>query len=122
MNYGPVIFLVAFFAIATSWFGLVLTPHVQLGQMQTTNTVPEKATYPVARAGFAQEGLDVYRANGCAYCHSQQARQDGTVCDVAITEVGTNQAAAIKALLQIKAAATEGEAQQILGSVPKKVR
>jgi cbb3-type cytochrome oxidase cytochrome c subunit len=122
MNYGPVIFLFAFFAVATSWFGMVLTPYVQLGQMQTTNTVPDKATYPLARAGFAREGLEVYRANGCAYCHSQQQRQTGVICDIGVTEAGTNQAEAIQALLKIKAAITEAEAQQILTSLPRKVR
>src|ERR1051325_2963593 len=98
MNYGPIIFLTAFLAVAASWFGLVLTPHVQLGQMQPTNSVPDQTLYPVSRPGFARDGLDVYRANGCAYCHSQQAQQIGTVFDIAITEAGTNQAAAIQAL------------------------
>src|SRR5436305_9687480 len=108
MNYGPIMFLSAFLAIAASWFGLVLTPHVQLGQMQPTNSVPDNAPYPVSRPGFAREGLDVYRANGCAYCHSQQAQQSGTVCDIAMMEPGTNEAAAVQALVKVGAATTEG--------------
>jgi len=119
MNYGPIIFLSAFLAIAASWFGLVLTPNVQLGQMQPTNSVPDNALYPVSRPGFAREGLDVYRANGCAYCHSQQAQQVGTVFDIAVTEAGTNDPAAIQALVQTRAAKTEGEAKQILGPSQK---
>jgi cbb3-type cytochrome oxidase cytochrome c subunit len=122
MNYGPLIFLSAFLAASLSWFGLVLTPHVQLGKMQTTNSVPDNTPYPVSRPGFAREGLDVYRANGCAYCHSQQAQQRGTVCDIAVTDAGTNEAAAIQALVRIGAAVTEGEAKGLLTALPKRVR
>jgi cytochrome c oxidase cbb3-type subunit 2 len=122
VNYGPIIFLSAFLAIAASWFGLVLTPNVQLGHMQPTNSVPDNSPYPVSRPGFAREGLDVYRANGCAYCHSQQAQQVGTVFDIAVTEAGTNEAAAVQALVKVGAAKTDGEAKQLLGQLPKKVR
>ena len=63
MNYGPLLFLGAFFALAGSWFGFVLTPQFQLGQLQQTNTVPAGVPYPVARPGLAHQGLEVYRAN-----------------------------------------------------------
>ena len=62
----------------------------------------------MARPGLAQQGLDVYRANGCAYCHSQQVGQNGTFLEVALTEVGTNQPAVIDALLKLTKA-TEGQ-------------
>ena len=125
MNHGPIIFLAAFLALATSWFGLVLTPHAQLGRMQSTNNIIDKATYPLSRPGFAREGLDVYRANGCAYCHSQQARQSGIECEIAITDGGTNQAAAIQALLRLKAVSTAAEAERLLvnaSNAPPRVR
>src|SRR5215475_9756456 len=102
MNYGPLIFLAAFFALAGSWFGFVLTPQMQVGQLQQTNTVPDGVLYPVQRPGLAREGLDVYRANGCNACHSQQVRHSGTVCDVLLTEVGTNEAAVVKAIAAVK--------------------
>jgi cytochrome c oxidase cbb3-type subunit II len=121
MNYGPLVFLAAFFALAGSWFGFVLTPQVQLGQLQQTNTVPTGATYPVARPGLAHEGLEVYRANGCASCHSQQVGQTGTTCDVVLTEAGTNAAALIQALLQVKPGWPEAEAKTFLGGLPKTV-
>ena len=80
MNYGPLVFLAAFFALASSWCGFVLTPQLQIGRLQQTNTVSGAAvTYPVARPGLARQGLEVYRANGCAYCHSQQVGQTGTL-------------------------------------------
>jgi hypothetical protein len=86
--------------------------------MQPTNNITDNATYPVSRPGQARQGLDVYRANGCAYCHSQQIRQSGTVCDVIVSEASTNQASAVQALLLTKAAATEAEAQYLLAKLP----
>ena len=87
MNHGPLIFLAAFFALAGSWFSFVLTPQTQVGRLDQTNTVPAGLTYPVARPGLAREGIEVYRANGCAYCHSQQVGQTGITCDVLLTAI-----------------------------------
>jgi cbb3-type cytochrome oxidase cytochrome c subunit len=50
---------------------------------------------------LAGQGLEVYRANGCAYCHSQQVGQTGTHMEIALTDAGTNQAATIAALLKL---------------------
>ncbi len=147
MNYGPLIFLAAFFALASSWFGLVLTPQLQVGQLQQTNTLSGGATYPVARSGLAQQGLQVYRANGCATCHSQQLRQSGTLCDVVLSEAGDNQRDVIAALMALKCGTvateterrmaagagsatppppiqtwSEAEAKQMLASLPQPVR
>jgi cbb3-type cytochrome oxidase cytochrome c subunit len=121
MNHGPLIFLAAFFALAGSWFSFVLTPQVQVGRLDQTNTVPAGATYPVSRPGLAREGLDVYRANGCAYCHSQQVGQTGVTCDVLLTAVGTNQPALLTALLKVKPALTDAEARRFLAELPKPV-
>ena len=102
MNYGPLVFLAAFFALASSWCGFVLTPQLQVGRLQQTNTVGgASAIYPVARPGLAQQGAEVYRANGCAYCHSQQVGQTGTVLEIALTDAGTNQAATVAALVKL---------------------
>jgi cbb3-type cytochrome oxidase cytochrome c subunit len=107
MNYGPLVFLAAFFALASSWCGFVLSPQLQIGRLQQTNTLAGGAvTYPVTRPGLAQQGLEVYRANGCAYCHSQQVGQTGTVADIALTDAGTNQTATLAALLNLANAST----------------
>ncbi len=125
MNHGPLVFLAALFALAASWFGFVLAPQVQLGSLQPTNTVPPGVTYPVSRPGLARDGLEVYRANGCAYCHSQQIIQTGTVCDVMLTEPGTNRAALITALTDIGLSDAEAEralrelARPVLSGMPK---
>ena len=108
MNYGPLLFLAAFFALAGSWSGFVLTPQFQIGRLQQTNTIGGAVTtYPIARPGLAQQGLEVYRANGCAYCHSQQVGQTGTLLEIVLTEVGTNQAAITAALLKLAAIPTD---------------
>src|SRR5215471_2108169 len=102
MNYGPLIFLAAFFALSGSWFGFVLKPQLQVGQLQQTNTVPDGVLYPLARPGLAKAGLDVYRANGCASCHSQQVGQTGTLAEVRLTEIRTNSEAVVKTIAGVK--------------------
>lgn len=121
MNYAPLIFLGAFFALAGSWFGMVLGPQLQVGRLNQTNTVPDGATYPVSRPGFARQGLDVYRANGCASCHSQQVRQSGTVCDIVLAEAGTNQTKMVAALRNVRPDLSDAAAMQFLASLPKPV-
>jgi cbb3-type cytochrome oxidase cytochrome c subunit len=112
VNYGPLVFLAAFFALASSWCGFVLTPQLQIGRLQQTNTVGGAAvTYPVARPGLAQQGMEVYRANGCAYCHSQQVGQTGTLLDIALMDAGTNQATTITALLKLAESSPEHPAR-----------
>jgi len=119
MNYGPLIVLAAFFGLASSWFGFVLTPQMQLGQLQQTNTLSGGVTYPVARPGLARQGLDVYRANGCASCHSQQMLQTKTVCDVVLSDAGTNQGAVMQALFQLKPGLPGTKAAELLKTLPQ---
>jgi cbb3-type cytochrome oxidase cytochrome c subunit len=122
MNLGPLIFLAAFFGLAWSWFGLVLTPQIQIGRLDQTNTIPAGALYPVGRPGLAVQGLAVYRANGCAYCHSQQVGQTGTVCDVVLTDTGTNQAPLLVALRKVRPLLSEAEDKELMTGLPKTVR
>lgn len=122
MNFGPLIFLGAFFGLAFSWFGFVLTPQLQVGRLDQTNTVPAGAVYPVNRPGLARQGLGVYRANGCAYCHSQEVIQTGTVCDVVVTDAGTNQTALLVALRKMRPSLSEAEDKQLITGLPKTIR
>jgi cbb3-type cytochrome oxidase cytochrome c subunit len=122
VNYGPLIFLGAFFALAASWFGFVLAPEMQIGHLQQTNTIAVGATYPAGRPGLARQGLEVYRANGCAYCHTQQVQQDGTACEVLLTDIGTNQTAVAAALVSRGIATSQEEARRLLVDVPKTIR
>jgi cbb3-type cytochrome oxidase cytochrome c subunit len=91
MRHGPLVFLAALFALSLSWFGFVLTPQVQLGRLvQETNSVMKAELYPMGRPGEARQGLEVYRANGCVYCHSQQVQQKATLVNVVLTDAGKN--------------------------------
>ena len=121
MNYGPLIFLSAFFALASSWYAFVLTPQMQVGRLHQATNTSTSASYPLARPGLARQGLDVYRANGCGYCHSQQIRQTGTVCDVLLTDAGTNQTALIAALRRVKPDLTEASAKEVLTKLPQTI-
>jgi cytochrome c oxidase cbb3-type subunit 2 len=121
VNFGPIVFLATFFALAASWCGFVLAPQMQVGQLGQTNTVPPGATYPLARPGQAAQGAQVYRANGCVYCHSQQVTQTGTVCDVLVTDPGTNQAAAIAALIQLRPELHDGDVKALIANLPAHV-
>src|SRR5215475_4702432 len=99
MKYGPFVFLAAFLGLSVSWSSFVLKPTVQLGrEVQETNTVVKTEMYPMGRTGLARQGLEVYRANGCAYCHSQQVDQKGTLVDVVLTDVGADSSAVADAL------------------------
>src|SRR5262245_33924205 len=74
MNYGVMIFLGTLLTLATSWYAMVVGPVLQLANQQPSRIATTGALYPVARAGLAQQGREVYRANGCNYCHTQQVR------------------------------------------------
>jgi cytochrome c oxidase cbb3-type subunit 2 len=121
MKYGPLILLAALLAMAGSWMGLVLAPQLQVGELVQTNTVPENATYPMARPGLASEGLQVYRANGCASCHTEQLGQTSTACEVVLSAAGTNQNALLSALLKLKPELSEATAKTMLTELPQTV-
>ena len=64
MNHGPIVFLGVFFALATSWFGFVLMPQLQIGgqtpepvdalvKMETrTNWLARQRGLPAAGGSF----------------------------------------------------------------------
>lgn len=97
MNYGALIFLAGFVALTSSWVGLVFAPQMQVGRQSLT----ADQQYPPRRPGLAEQGAQVYRANGCAECHSQQVRQTGVTMDVVLSDAGTNQPAVLAALQKI---------------------
>jgi cytochrome c oxidase cbb3-type subunit 2 len=76
MNSGPLLFLGMFVTMAVSWLTFVMGPQLQIGRMeQATNTVSAlQERYPNPYPGDAAQGAQVYRANGCVACHTQQIR------------------------------------------------
>ncbi|MEI9962295.1 MAG: cbb3-type cytochrome c oxidase subunit II [Limisphaerales bacterium] len=87
--------------LGSSWCGFVFAPTLQLGGAKQTTILNSSEVYPVQRTGDATLGLQVYRANGCAACHTTQVQQDNTLCDVVLTGAGKNPAAVIKAIAEL---------------------
>ena len=81
MNSGPLLFLGILFTLASSFWGLVLAPQLQIGRQPLRVIEATGQIYPSARPGLAQAGAEVYRANGCAECHTQQVRPRGYGAD-----------------------------------------
>ena len=122
MKYGALVFLSAFLALAASWGGLVLAPQIQVGrEQQETNSVNSAELYPQARPGLARQGLSVYRANGCADCHTQQVRQTGTECDVVLVDAGTNAVALAEALMKANVGISKASGAGIAIGLPKPI-
>jgi cytochrome c oxidase cbb3-type subunit II len=76
MNQGPTIFLGALLTFAAAWLGLCFAPWAQLGHLPPAES-KKGDVYPNPLVGPAAEGREVYIANGCLYCHSQQVRPAG---------------------------------------------
>ena len=108
MKTGFSVFLAAFVALGASWFGFVYGPLKQLGGAKETTVLQSMDKWPLQRTGDATLGLQVYRANGCAACHTEQVRQTGAANVLTITEIGTHKAADLKDFLG-----------SILGTVPE---
>jgi len=90
MRSGFWIFLAAFIALGGSWCGFVLAPVHQLGGAQQSTVLNSTDIYPLQRSGEATLGLQVYRANGCVACHTEQVRQTGVACSVVLIDAGKN--------------------------------
>ena len=90
MKTGFSVFLAAFVALGASWGGFVFAPELQLGGAKQTTVLNSAELYPVGRPGEANQGLRVYRAHGCAACHTEQIRQSGVACNVVLTNPGKN--------------------------------
>ncbi|MFM1941910.1 MAG: hypothetical protein RI897_892 [Verrucomicrobiota bacterium] len=119
MNHGPLIFLGLLTALATSWFGMIVQPQLQLGRAtQSTNILDTAVLYPNARPGQAQQGEEIYRSLGCVTCHSQQVRQDGLTLNVVLKSAGTNTAPVVEALHRILPDIPMPEAGRMLESLP----
>jgi len=97
---GFTIFLATVVALGASWCGLVLAPTLQLGGAKLTTVLQSADTWPLQRSGDATLGLQVYRANGCAACHTEQIRQDGVAAEVTLTALNKTKPEDFKAFVQ----------------------
>ena len=81
MNKGPVIFFGVLFIMAWSWYGIIGKNLEELGR-QDPIKLDNGEPFPGGRPGLAQAGQEVYRANGCAACHTMQVRMKGYGRDI----------------------------------------
>jgi cbb3-type cytochrome oxidase cytochrome c subunit len=80
----------------------VLLPVLQLGGQKQTVVLNTSELYPVGRPGMANQGLQVYRANGCAACHTEQVQQSGVACDVILKAAGKDPVAVTNLISSLK--------------------
>ena len=73
MNRAVYLYVGILFTVLISFAGLVTLPERQLGGLEPV-TLEDGSRYPVEPSGLVAEGREIYRANGCLYCHSQQVR------------------------------------------------
>jgi cbb3-type cytochrome oxidase cytochrome c subunit len=76
------LFLGIFGTFAFSWAGLVLIPNYQIGHLDPQTDEEGNDPYPAPKSGMADRGRQIYAANGCVYCHSQQLRGDYAAPDL----------------------------------------
>jgi cbb3-type cytochrome oxidase cytochrome c subunit len=98
-----------------------MAPQIQLGRAQQTNAVATAELYPPAPGGLARQGAEVYRANGCFYCHTRQIRQTGIECDVILQDIGTNALAVAEALVNARAGVTNVSPPSLAARLPKPI-
>ncbi|HXI69810.1 MAG TPA: cbb3-type cytochrome c oxidase subunit II [Verrucomicrobiae bacterium] len=115
MKNGFAIFLTAFLVLVTSWTAFVLGPQLQLGRARQVAVLNSSDVYPTSRPGEAAQGLVVYRANGCAACHTEQVQQDGVVCDVVLSSAGKNPSVVSNLLATLKLSGITEEAALAAG-------
>lgn len=93
MKTGVSIFTATFVALGASWCGFVLAPSLQLGGAGLETILNGSDTYPLQRTGEATLGAQVYRANGCVACHTEQVRQTGVACEITLIGLGVHKPA-----------------------------
>lgn len=70
------LFLGIFGIFAFSWLGMTVVPNLQIGSLNPQTDEEGTDIYPAPPSGMALRGAQVYAANGCVYCHSQQVRPE----------------------------------------------
>ena len=70
------LFLGIFGIFAFSWLGLTVIPNLQIGSLNPQTDEDGGDIYPQPLSGMVHRGAQVYAANGCVYCHSQQVRPE----------------------------------------------
>mgnify|MGYP001163996586 CR=1 FL=1 len=87
MNKSPWIFLGVLFALSLSWWGMVYGPASQVNNLSAGLGGGDTLK---PRVGLAKQGEQVYRENGCYYCHTRTAVGGTFGYEIQITQLGDN--------------------------------
>ena len=87
MNKSPWIFLGVLFALSLSWWGMVFGPASQANAAKA-DLGDGTSLHP--RSGLAQQGEQIYRENGCYYCHTRMATGGTFGYEIQITQLGAD--------------------------------
>jgi len=120
MKRAPYVFVGIFAAMAATFWFSVFLPHLQIGVQQPYSDSKTGFIYPGKRPGMAAQGADVYRANGCVTCHSQQINQSGVLFDVVLNKA-ISSPAMVQALMYIDRSIEEKAAESKLANLPATV-
>ncbi len=69
-------------AFLFTWFGLVVFPWIELGHLPPIQEEGSTDITPWDSPGAAHQGEQIYAANGCVYCHTQQVRPASSGADI----------------------------------------
>ena len=83
MNHFRIVFLGFLLTFASAWVGLAVLPSRYFATLQFAHDPATGAELPPPLASLAQRGAQVYLADGCIYCHSQQVRPADAGSDIA---------------------------------------
>lgn len=81
MNNGILIFIGLLLTMLWSWYGFIVQNIKQVGRQEPAKLITGE-TFPTGRSGTAQLGQEIYRANGCASCHTMQVRVQNNGADI----------------------------------------
>ncbi|MEM1059217.1 MAG: cbb3-type cytochrome c oxidase subunit II [Verrucomicrobiota bacterium] len=86
MNRLPTLFMGMLLTFSSAWIGLVVVPWAFFGTLEPVQNPSEMAMpgemVPPPVTGNIEAGLEVYAANGCVYCHTQQVRPERQGSDI----------------------------------------
>jgi len=83
MNNFRVVFLGFLLTFASAWVGLAMLPSHYFATLQPAHDPATGGELPPLLDPLAERGAQVYLANGCVYCHSQQVRPADAGSDIA---------------------------------------
>lgn len=67
---------------AAGWLGVVAYSYFTLGRVAPVTMPATGDVLPPSVSGLAEIGGQVYAANGCAYCHTQEVRPASIAADI----------------------------------------